>query len=178
MVLPMRLQQLGHIVEIAHHRGGRAGALAVVRRRTGRHFDPRLAKVFVEEQVPIFEAIEDRHIFERFLRLEPEPVASADERRMEDVARALAIFSDIKSPIFLAHSTGVAALAKNLGFSADQVVGFGDAENDIPLFDWAGTSVAMPHGWSKAIERASMVAPTGPIETALARGIDLLFAGR
>jgi len=112
MVLPMRLQQVGHIVEIAHHRGGRAGAIAVVRRRAGRHFDPRLAKVFVEEQVPLFEAIEDRHIFERFLRLEPEPVASADERRMDDVARALAIFTDIKSPIFLAHSTGVAALAE------------------------------------------------------------------
>jgi putative nucleotidyltransferase with HDIG domain len=123
MVLPMRLQQLGHIVEIAHHRGGRAGAIAVVHRRAGRHFDPRLAKVLIEEQVPIFEAIEDRHIFERFLRLEPEPVASADERRMQDVARALAIFSDIKCPIFIAHSTGVAALAERaaaeLGLGAD-----------------------------------------------------------
>ena len=123
MVLPMRLQQLGHIVEIAHHRGGRAGAIAVVRRRAGGHFDPRLAKVFVEEQGPLFEAIEDCHIFERFLGLEPEAVASADERRMDDVARALAIFTDIKCPIFLAHSTGVAALAERaalqLGFDAD-----------------------------------------------------------
>ena len=88
MVLPMRLQQIGHIVEIAHHRAGRAGAIAVVRRRAGRHFDPKLAKVFVEEQGPLFEAIEDGNIFERFLRLEPEPIASADERRVEDVARA------------------------------------------------------------------------------------------
>jgi len=124
MVLPTRLQQIGHIVEIAHHRGGRAGALAVVRRRAARHFDPRLAKVFVAEQIPIFEAIEDRHIFERFLQLEPEPVASADDRRVEDVARALAIFTDIKSPIFLAHSTGVAALAERaagqLGLGADE----------------------------------------------------------
>jgi Cof subfamily protein (haloacid dehalogenase superfamily) len=74
--------------------------------------------------------------------------------------------------------TGVAALAEHLGISADEVVGFGDAENDIPLFAWAGTSVAMPHGWSKAIERATMVAPLGPVETALARGIELLFVGR
>ena len=123
MVLPMRLQQVGHIVEIAHHRAGRAGAIAVVRRRAGRHFDPHLAKVFVEEQGTLFEAIEDCHIFERFLRLEPEPLASADARRMDDVALALAIFTDIKCPIFLAHSTGVAALAERaagqLGLDAD-----------------------------------------------------------
>src|SRR5688572_830781 len=64
MVLPVRLQQVGHIVEIAHHRAGRAGAIDVVRRRAGRHFDPHLTKVFVEEQGPLFEAIEDGLIFE------------------------------------------------------------------------------------------------------------------
>lgn len=124
MVMPMRLHQIGHIVEIAHHRDGRAAAEAVVRRRAGRHFDPRLAKVFLEEQGPLLEAIEDPRIFERFLRLEPEPVEWADERRIDDVARALAVFTDIKSPIFLVHSTGVAALAEraagHLGFGADE----------------------------------------------------------
>jgi putative nucleotidyltransferase with HDIG domain len=123
MVLPMRLHQIGHIIEIAHHRGGRSAALEVLRRRAGRHFDPQLSKVFVQEQGPLFEAIEDARIFERFLRLEPEPVALADEPRLDDVARALAIFTDIKTPMFLAHSSGVAALAeraaKQLGLSAD-----------------------------------------------------------
>jgi putative nucleotidyltransferase with HDIG domain len=123
MVLPMRLHQIAHIVEIAHHRDGRAAAIAVVRRRAGRHFDPHLAKVFVEEHGPLLDAIEDHHVFERFLQLEPEPIASADERRMEDVARALAIYTDIKSPMFLAHSTGVAALAEraagHLGLGPD-----------------------------------------------------------
>ena len=42
---------------------------------------------------------------------------------MADVARALAIFTDIKCPIFLTHSTGVAALAEEaslqLGLDAD-----------------------------------------------------------
>jgi HD-GYP domain-containing protein (c-di-GMP phosphodiesterase class II) len=124
LLLPMRLQQMGHIIEIAHSRGGRAAALAVVRRRAGRQFDPRLARVFLEEQGPLFEAIEDRHVFERFLRLEPEPVSRADEQRMEDVARALAIFTDLKCPIFLAHSTGVAALAER----AAGYLGFGDED--------------------------------------------------
>jgi len=53
---------------------------------------------------------------------------------------------------------------------------FGDGENDIPMFAWAGTSVAMPHGWPAALKNASIVAPVGPPETALARGIEQLFA--
>jgi HD-GYP domain-containing protein (c-di-GMP phosphodiesterase class II) len=124
MALPMRLAQIGHIVEIAHHRGGRAAAVAEVRRRAGRQFDPRLTKVLIEEQAALFDAIEDPHVFERFLRIEPEPVEWANERRIDDIARALAIFTDLKSPIFLAHSTGVAALAEraagHLGLGADE----------------------------------------------------------
>jgi HD-GYP domain-containing protein (c-di-GMP phosphodiesterase class II)/DNA-binding CsgD family transcriptional regulator len=123
MVLPMRLHQIAHIVEIAHHRDGRAGATAVVRRRAGRHFDPRLAKVFLEEQGPVFDAIEDPRVFERFLRLEPEPIEWADEQRIDNLAHALAIFTDLKSPIFMVHSTGVAALAERaagqLGLGSD-----------------------------------------------------------
>jgi HD-GYP domain-containing protein (c-di-GMP phosphodiesterase class II) len=123
MVVPMRLHQIGPIVEIAHQRDGRAAAAAVVRRRAGRHFDPRLATVFLQEQGPLFDAIEDPHVFERFLRLEPEPIEWADERRIDSLARALAIFTDLKTPIFMVHSTGVAALAERaagqLGLGAD-----------------------------------------------------------
>jgi putative nucleotidyltransferase with HDIG domain len=94
-----------------------------MRQRAGGHFDPRLAKVLVDEQAPIFDAVEDPHIFERFLRLESEPVELADEHRVLDVARALGIFTDIKCPIFVAHSTGVAALAERaacqLGLDSD-----------------------------------------------------------
>ncbi|HEX6763951.1 MAG TPA: HD domain-containing phosphohydrolase [Polyangiaceae bacterium] len=122
--LPMRLQQIGHVAEIAHHRGGRPAALEVVRRRAKRQFDPRLADVFVKEHGALFESIEDPQIFERFLRLEPKPVATADHRRIDDLARALAIFADLKSPTFLVHSTGVAALAERaageLGLDADE----------------------------------------------------------
>jgi HD-GYP domain-containing protein (c-di-GMP phosphodiesterase class II) len=125
MVLPMRLHQIAHIVEIAHHRDGRDAAVAVVRRRAGRHFDPRLSKVFLEEQGPLFEAIEDPPVFERFLLLESEPIELADAHRIQDVARALAIFTDLKSPMFLAHSTGVAALAEraagHLGLGVEEI---------------------------------------------------------
>ena len=61
-------------------------------------------------------------------------------------------------------------------FSADWVaVAFGDGENDVPMFDWAGMSVAMPHGWPLALARAKLIAPADPPETALARGVELIL---
>jgi HD-GYP domain-containing protein (c-di-GMP phosphodiesterase class II) len=124
LVLPMRLQQIAHVVEIAHHRHGRPAAVALIRRRAGRHFDPRLAELFVKHQRELFLALEDPEVFGRFLRLEPEPVAWANERRTDDLARALAIFTDLQSPTFVGHSTGVAALAEraaaHLGLGADE----------------------------------------------------------
>jgi HD-GYP domain-containing protein (c-di-GMP phosphodiesterase class II) len=120
----MRLQHIGHILEIAHHRGGRAAAVSIARRRASGHFDPRLAELFVREQDTLFAALEDPRIVDRFLRLEPQPRAWADERRTDDLARALAIYTDLKSPILLGHSTGVAALAEraadHLGLGADE----------------------------------------------------------
>jgi Cof subfamily protein (haloacid dehalogenase superfamily) len=66
-------------------------------------------------------------------------------------------------------------LAQRLGIEATDAVVFGDGENDIPMFEWAGLSVAMPHGWSLALQSAKLVAPDGPVETALARAIDLVL---
>ena len=110
--LPIRLHQIAHVVEIAHDRRGRAGAAALVRRRAGSQFDPKLCKLLLDNQTGVFEAIEDPRILDRFLRLEPKPIAWVDESRMDDIARALAIFTDLKCPTFLGHSTGVATLAE------------------------------------------------------------------
>jgi Cof subfamily protein (haloacid dehalogenase superfamily) len=79
---------------------------------------------------------------------------------------------------FPAHVTKASALevlAARLSIAASDAVAFGDGENDIPMFDWAGFSVAMPHGWPAAISRAKMVAPPGPDETAFARAVDFLL---
>jgi HD-GYP domain-containing protein (c-di-GMP phosphodiesterase class II) len=111
LALPIRLHQIARVVEIAHDRHGRAGAAALIRRRAGGQFDPRLSKILLENQTALFEAIEDPGIFDRFLDLEPKPETSVDECGMDDIARALAIFTDLKCPIFFSHSTGVAALA-------------------------------------------------------------------
>jgi Cof subfamily protein (haloacid dehalogenase superfamily) len=79
-------------------------------------------------------------------------------------------------PASVSKGSALATLAERLGINRSEAVVFGDGENDIPMFDWAGTSVAMPHGWPAAIHRATWVAPNGPEETALARAVELVLA--
>jgi Cof subfamily protein (haloacid dehalogenase superfamily) len=78
-------------------------------------------------------------------------------------------------PADVSKGSALATLAWHLGIQPTAAVVFGDGENDIPMFEWAGMSVAMPHGWPRARARAKLVAPAGPPETALARGVDLIL---
>lgn len=79
------------------------------------------------------------------------------------------------SPHGVSKATGLASLCTHLGYRAEETLAFGDAENDLPMFSWAGLSVAMPHGWPRALKAAGMIGPPGKEETALARAIDSLF---
>jgi len=78
-------------------------------------------------------------------------------------------------PTAASKGSALELLAAHLGIAASDAVVFGDGDNDIPMFEWAGTSVAMPHGWPQAIRSAKHVAPAGPAETAFARGVDLVL---
>jgi Cof subfamily protein (haloacid dehalogenase superfamily) len=78
-------------------------------------------------------------------------------------------------PTAASKGSALELLAAHLGIAASDAVVFGDGDNDIPMFEWAGTSVAMPHGWPQAIRSAKYVAPAGLAETAFARGVDLVL---
>ena len=67
------------------------------------------------------------------------------------------------------------ALAKRLGISREQVIAFGDGNNDVPLLRWAGMSVAMAHGRESAKAAAKRVTQAGPPETAVARAVEALL---
>lgn len=79
-------------------------------------------------------------------------------------------------PAGVSKATGLATLARHLGLTPEQAVVFGDGDNDVPMFEWAGTSVAMPHSWPAALQKAKLIAPAGPMATALARGVDMVLA--
>ena len=79
-------------------------------------------------------------------------------------------------PLETSKAWGLQILSDNLGLTSRQAVVFGDGENDIPMFDWAGLSYAMPHGWQSALTRATRTAPPGPPHTAFARAVDQLLS--
>jgi HD-GYP domain-containing protein (c-di-GMP phosphodiesterase class II)/DNA-binding CsgD family transcriptional regulator len=119
LLLPMRIVNVAHIAEIAHHRAGRASALEVVRKRAGGQFDPAIAKTFARHADELFDAIERESMWESFLDAEPEPHATASSTRIDDVALAFARVADLKSAFTLGHSSGVARLADAAGGAVD-----------------------------------------------------------
>ena len=46
-------------------------------------------------------------------------------------------------PLGLTKATGLSLAARRLGMKAADTIAFGDMPNDIPMFAWAGHSVAM-----------------------------------
>ncbi len=66
---------------------------------------------------------------------------------------------------------GAQAVANALGIDSQNVVAFGDGNNDIELLRWAGLSVAMDHGRESARAAAKLVSPPGSKGTAFARAV-------
>ena len=66
-------------------------------------------------------------------------------------------------------------VAQQFGVPREQILAFGDGENDVQMLAWVGMGVAMRHGNAAAIAAAKMISPPGPPETAFARAVDVLF---
>jgi Cof subfamily protein (haloacid dehalogenase superfamily) len=78
-------------------------------------------------------------------------------------------------PVGVSKASALKIIAERFAIQPSEVIAFGDGDNDVPMFEWAGLSVAMAHGWPSAIQRATHVSPPGEANTALARAIDLVF---
>lgn len=57
-------------------------------------------------------------------------------------------------------ASGLALMARHLGFEASDVVAFGDNINDVELLQWAGLGVAMGNGVREAFDAADEVTAT------------------
>lgn len=71
---------------------------------------------------------------------------------------------------------GVSVAANALGLSANDVLAFGDGNNDVPLLAWAGLGIAMSNARDSAKAVAARVAPPGDPETSFARAVAMLLA--
>jgi Cof subfamily protein (haloacid dehalogenase superfamily) len=69
-------------------------------------------------------------------------------------------------------ATGVAAVARTRGLAREQVLAFGDGNNDVAMLQWAGMGVAMSHARPAAKAAARIVAPDGDPECSFARAVD------
>ncbi|MES2692577.1 MAG: HAD-IIB family hydrolase, partial [Verrucomicrobiota bacterium] len=79
-------------------------------------------------------------------------------------------------PIGVTKASGLQTLAQHLGVRAEQTVVFGDADNDLPMFEWAGESVAMPHGTTAARKSARWVGPRSSPQEAFACAVDFVLS--
>lgn len=66
---------------------------------------------------------------------------------------------------------GLAAVARHYGIRPEEVMAFGDGNNDVPMLAWAGLGVAMSHARPAARAAAKLTAPSGNPESSLARAV-------
>ena len=69
-------------------------------------------------------------------------------------------------------AAGVGAIARAKGVEPEEVLAFGDGNNDVAMLEWAGLGVAMSHARPAARAAARMVAPDGNPETSFARAVE------
>lgn len=68
-------------------------------------------------------------------------------------------------------AAGVGAVASRYGVMPEQVMAFGDGNNDVALLQWAGLAVAMSHGRESAKAVASFISPVGDPAASFARAV-------
>jgi HD-GYP domain-containing protein (c-di-GMP phosphodiesterase class II) len=117
--LGARIIALANQVEMFHRTDGPDETHAMLRRRSAGWFDPAAAQAFEHCADDVFAELEAGSVWDAVLKAEPAPIATIPERRVDDLAEALADVVDLKSPDFLGHSRGVARLAEEAAAHLD-----------------------------------------------------------
>ncbi|MGH2445774.1 MAG: HD domain-containing phosphohydrolase, partial [Candidatus Limnocylindria bacterium] len=94
---------------------GKETIVEALQRRAGGLLDPEMCGRFVEHCDEIMGALANRDPRDAVLDAEPAPVRMIAEDELAAVAAAIGDIADLKSPYFLGHSAGVAALAVAAG---------------------------------------------------------------
>jgi HD-GYP domain-containing protein (c-di-GMP phosphodiesterase class II) len=108
--LAARIVHVAYMAETACREGGSQAAIAMVRRRSGGHFDPQIAAVFLDGAGDLLALIVGDSVWDRTLEAEPGPPRWIPADALDGVLEAFADFVDLKSPYTLGHSSGVAGL--------------------------------------------------------------------
>jgi HD-GYP domain-containing protein (c-di-GMP phosphodiesterase class II) len=121
-----RIVSLAHDAVLFHRMGGVEMAAAVVKERAGTAHDPRIVERFCQAAPHLLAGLEAGSSWEAVLALEPGEQTVLSEEQFDNACRAIADFTDLKSPYLLGHSSGVAELAaeaaRRCGLPEDDIV--------------------------------------------------------
>ena len=124
-----RIMNLSQTAAIFWSIGGPKAAVAVLKRRTRRWFDPELVNIALSlaRDGQFFQGLGDRNLVETVARLEPHGLQLLlDDQGIDRICDAFAEVIDTKSPFTYEHSAGVAqaavAIARQVGFTPREVV--------------------------------------------------------
>jgi len=110
--LPMRLLHVARDVSLFLSAAGPDEARAVVERRTGAAYEPRLAGLAAQNFADLLAELDEARMWEQALEIEPFPQVRIAGERVDAAFMAIAALTGLKSPWFREHSTGVAELAE------------------------------------------------------------------
>lgn len=122
-----RIALLVQVADVFFMRGGTGAALAEVRSRRGRWFDPQLVSALeaLADKHAVWSGLTANNLQQRVVELEPRTlIRDIDEDYLDDIAAGFARVVDAKSPFTAGHSERVALftdlIADELGYAPDR----------------------------------------------------------
>ena len=123
--LPLRIALVAHDAAFQRLVGGEEHAVSVIKARGGAAFDPNITEMFGRHSADLFAAADaGEGAWDQVLQLEPAPHLTLDDDAIDRALAAIGDFSDLISPSFAGHSSGLAKLATE----AAQLSGFSEEE--------------------------------------------------
>ena len=110
LALPARVAHIAEACEVFHRCAGVDAAVAMVRARTGTHFDPSVAAAVHSSAATLFAGLEENTVDE-VLDAAPVGRPPLTDEELDDALAAIGDFCDLRSPCFAGHSAGTADLA-------------------------------------------------------------------
>jgi HD-GYP domain-containing protein (c-di-GMP phosphodiesterase class II) len=110
--LAMRIVHVARDAAFQRMLGGADRAALVIRHRAGHAFDPDVVAALADDAAGLI-AIDAASAWDETLAREPRPHTLLNGESIDTALAAMGHFSDLVSPYFVGHSTGVAVLAMN-----------------------------------------------------------------
>jgi HD-GYP domain-containing protein (c-di-GMP phosphodiesterase class II) len=111
----VRVVQIADDVEVFHRVGGVDAATEMLRSRRGTEFDPALVDLFCSRAAELVNGLEGTDAWDAVIAGHGELGPELSEAQLTEALRVLGDYADLKSPSWLGHSSGVAALAASAG---------------------------------------------------------------